>query len=128
MKNKIIYLLFIFCLAKVYYIADQNLKFSPALLVNSFKKNSGEKTSLGLAANDVIASKKIFLDKSITEFQLSNEIIEKRAEIYQRMVEFNYPIKNKKNSSIFVAHKSEDIRTNCKLLSSTPSLNIYECE
>ena len=128
MKNKIIYLLFIFCLAKVYYIADQNLKFSPALLVNSFKKNSGEKTSLGLAANDVIASKKIFLDKNITEFQLSNEIIEKRAEIYQRMVEFNYPIKNKKNSSIFVSHKSEGIRTNCKLLSSTPNLNIYECE
>ena len=62
MKNKIIYLLFIFCLAKIYYIADQNSKFSATLLLNSFKKNSGEKTSLGLAANDIIASKKILYD------------------------------------------------------------------
>lgn len=128
MKNKIIYLLFIFCLAKIYYIADQNSKFSATLLLNSFKKNSGEKTSLGLAANDIIASKKIFLSKNITEFKLSDEIIEKRAEIYQRMIEFNYPIKNKKNSPIFVAHKNENVRNNCKLLSSTPNLNFYECE
>ena len=128
MKNKIIYLLFIFCVAKIYYIADQNSKFSLTLLANSFKKNSGEKISLGLAANDVIASKKIFLSKNISEFKLSDEIMEKRAEIYQRMIEFNYPIKNKKNAPIFVAHKSENVQNSCKLLSSTSNLNIYECE
>ena len=128
MKNKIIYLLFILCLVKVYYIADRNLKFSPTLLVNSFKKNSGEKISLGLAGNDIISSKEFFLDHNIKEFQLSDAIFEKKSEIYQRMVEFNYPIKNNKNTPILVAHKSESKKIDCKLLFSTQNLNIYECK
>jgi|TARA_B100000929_G_C15498595_1_gene416742 hypothetical protein len=128
MKDKIIYLLFFLCLAKIYYIADRNLNFSYVLLLESFKKNSGEKTSLGPVANDIISSKKFFLKKNINEFQLSDEIVEKKAEIYQRMIEFNYPIKNKKNTPILVARKSEGSQANCKLLISTQNLNIYECE
>ena len=72
MKNKIIYLLFILCLAKVYYIADRNLKFSPALLANSFEESSGEKSSLGLIAKDLIPTKKFFLSNKIIEIKLSD--------------------------------------------------------
>ena len=127
MKNKIIYLLFILCLAKVYYIADRNLKFSPSLLINSFKENSGEKNSLGLMANELISTKKFFLRNNITEFQLSDEIIQQRMEIYQRIVEYNYPLKNKKSSPIFVAHKEDNAPNNCLILFSTQNINTYEC-
>ena len=125
MKNKIIYLLFILCLAKVYYIADRNLKFSPALLIDSF--NSGEKNSLGLIANDLIPTKNFFLNNKVTEFKLSDEIIQKRMEIYQRIIEYNYPIKIKKNSTVFIAHKKDSVPNECSKLFSTKNLNTYEC-
>ena len=41
MRKKIIYLLFVLCLIKLYHIADRSLKFSPNLLLSSFKKNAG---------------------------------------------------------------------------------------
>lgn len=128
MKNKIIYLLFILCLAKVYYIADRNLKFSPALLANSFEESSGEKSSLGLIAKDLIPTKKFFLSNKIIDFKLSDEIVHKRMEIYQRMIEYNYPIKYAKNSIIFVAHKKDSVPNNCLILFSTQNLNTYECK
>ena len=128
MKNKIIYTLFVLCLVKIYYIADKNLKFSPDLLKNTFKENAGEIISLNNAAQDVISTKKFFLEKNIYEFQLSDSIIEKNQLIYQRMVEFIYPIKVKKKSSIFISHNTENIRSNCKIIHNTKNLNIYDCK
>ena len=128
MKNKIIYTLFVLCLVKIYYIADKNLKFSPDLLKNTFKENAGEIISLNNAAQDVISTKKFFLEKNIYEFQLSDSIIEKNQLIYQRMVEFIYPIKLKKKSSIFISHNPENIRGNCKIIHNTKNLNIYDCK
>ena len=128
MKNKIIYTLFILCLVKIYYIADRNLKFSPTLLNNSFKESAGDIKSLGDAAPDVISAKKFFLNAGISNFQLSDFIIEKNQLIYQRMIEFAYPIKVKKSSSTFISHKSEKIKLNCKIIHNTQNLNIYECK
>ena len=128
MKNKIIYTLFILCLVKIYYIADRNLKFSPTLLNSSFKESAGDIKSLGDAAPDVISAKKFFLKAGISNFQLSDFIIEKNQLIYQRMIEFAYPIKVKKSSSTFISHKSEKIKLNCKIIHNTQNLNIYECK
>ena len=128
MKNKIIFLLFVLCLAKIYYIADRNLKFSSSLLAESFKENSGEKKSLGLISGELIATKKFFLDNKIKNFWLSDEIIEERMEIYQRIIEYSYPIKIKENSTIFVVHKKDYVPNNCLKLFSTQSLGTYECK
>ena len=54
LKKKIVFLLFVLCLIKLYDIAGRSLNFSPNLLINSFKEDGGEKSSLGIIGDDVI--------------------------------------------------------------------------
>ena len=70
MRKKIILLLFLLCLVKLYHIADRRMDFSFTLLINSFNKNAGEKSSLGFLADDYISIKNIFLDKKISKYKM----------------------------------------------------------
>ena len=129
MRKKIVFLLFVLCLIKLYDIAGRSLNFSPNLLINSFKEDGGEKSSLGITADDVIPMRNFFLSKNIMEFKLSEKTKKYLPEIYYlRIMEFNYPIKVVKNTPILVAHKKEIVETNCELLLFTKNFNIYECK
>tara|TARA_B100001123_G_C15211259_1_gene987361 strand:+ start:1090 stop:1473 length:384 start_codon:yes stop_codon:yes gene_type:complete len=127
MKKKFFYLLFIFCLVKLYHIAYISLQFSPNLLINSFNKNVGAEISLGRTGEDVIPLKKFFSNKNISEFNLSSEILKNSEIYYQRIIEFTYPIKMNQKSNILVTHKNEDKQENCNLLHKTKNFHIYEC-
>ena len=116
MKKKIIFLLFILCLIKLYHIADRSLNFSTKLLMNSFKPYAGEESSLLNSGTDVIPIRNFFLSNNISEFKLSEEIIKNHEMYYQRIIEFSYPIKIKKNATILVAHKIGDEHSNCNLI------------
>ena len=129
MRKKIVFLLFVLCLIKLYDIAGRSLNFSPNLLINSFKEDGGEKSSLGITADDVIPMRSFFLSKNIMEFKVSKKIKRNFPKIYHlRIMEFNYPIKEVKNTPILVAHKKEIVETNCELLLFTQNFNIYECK
>ena len=105
MRNIFFFLLFVLCLIKLYDIAGRSLNFSPNLLINSFKEDGGEKSSLGITADDVIPIRSFFLSNNIMEFKLS-EKTKKNYEIYYlRMMEFNYPIKEVKNTPILLLTK-----------------------
>ena len=114
MRKKIIFLLFFLCLAKLYHIADRRMDFSLDLLINSFKPYSGEKSSLGIIGVDIIPIRDFFQSQNILEFKLSEEIIKKHEIVYQRIIEFSYPIKMKQNATILVALKTEQKKRNCK--------------
>ena len=88
MRKKIVFLLFVLCLIKLYDIAGRGLNFSPNLLINSFKEDGGEKSSLGIIADDVIPMRSFFLSKNITEFKLSDKIKKNHEIYYLRMMEF----------------------------------------
>ena len=62
MRKKIFFLLFVLCLIKLYDIAGRSLNFSSNLLINSFKEDGGEKSSLGITADDVIPIRSFFLN------------------------------------------------------------------
>ena len=128
MRKKIVFLLFVLCLIKLYDIAGRSLNFSPNLLINSFKEDGGEKSSLGFTADDVIPIRSFFLSNNITEFKLSEKIKKNHAIYHLRMMEFNYPIKMTQKASILISHKAEDIQKNCELLNFTQTFNIYECK
>ena len=128
MRKKIVFLLFVLCLIKLYDIAGRSLSFSPNLLINSFKEDGGEKSSLGITADDVIPMRNFFLSKNIMEFKLSEKTKKNHEIYYLRMMEFYYPIRVVKNTPILVAHKIEDVQKNCVLLHLTQNFNIYECK
>jgi len=129
MRKKIIYLLFLLSLIKLYDIADRSLNFSPNLLVNSFEQNAGEKNSLGFFADDFIKIRNFFLSKNISKFKLSDEIIKNEDKLsYLNIIEFNYPIKMEQSSTTLLTYNNENAQTGCELLYNTNNYSIYECK
>jgi hypothetical protein len=128
MREKIIFLLFLLCLAKLYHIADRRMNFSLDLLINSFSLNAGERSSLEPFAGDVIKIKDYFLIKKVSEYKLSEDILKNCPRCSQRIIEFIYPVKFNQNSAFLIAYKNEEKQKNCKIVSFTESYNIYECK
>ena len=128
MKKKIVYLLFVLCLIKLYHIADRRANFSLNLLINSFSVNAGEKSSLGPIADDYISIKNIFLNKKISVFKISEYILEECPACSHRIVEFVYPIKFKQDTNILISSKNEVEKINCEIISGTKYFNIHECK
>ena len=128
MRKKIIFLLFLLCLVKLYHIADRRMGFSFSLLTNSFNKNAGEKSSLGPFADDYISIKNIFLDKKISEFKISKYLVENCPLCSYQIVEFTYPILFKQKANILIASNKESKKINCEIISNTKLFNIYECK
>jgi hypothetical protein len=128
MKKKIIYLLFILCLIKLYHIADRSLKFSPNILINSFKKRVAERSSLNFTAVDVLPIRNFFVSKNIQEFKFKDGIMKNPDMSYQSIIEFAYPVKMKQHATILVSHNMDDVQSNCRLLHSTKNFNIHDCK
>ena len=129
MRKKIIYLLFLLCLIKLYDIADRSLKFSPSLLINSFQENAGEKDSLNFLADDFISIRNFFVSKNILKFKLSNGIIKDEDQLsYSNIIEFSYPIRMKQTSPFLVSYIDEYVQAGCKLIYATKNYYIHECE
>jgi hypothetical protein len=128
MKKKIIYLLFILCLIKLYHIADRSLKFSPNILINSFGKSVAEKSSLNFTADDVLPIRNFFVSKNIQEFKFKDGIMKNPDMSYQSIIEFAYPVKMKQHATILVSHNMDDVQSNCRLLHSTKNFNIHDCK
>mgnify|MGYP001169272465 FL=1 len=128
MKKKIIYLLFVLCLIKLYHIADRSLKFSPNILINSFKKRVAERSSLNFTAVDVLPIRNFFVSKNIQEFKFKDGIMKNPDMSYQSIIEFAYPVKMKQNATILVSHNMDDVQSNCRLLHSTKNFNIHDCK
>ena len=128
MRKKIIFLLFFLCLAKLYHIADRRMNFSLNLLINSFSVNAGEKSSLGPIADDYISIKNIFLNKKISDFRISEYILEECPACSHRIVEFVYPIKFNQDANILISSNKEVKKINCEIISNTKYFNIHECK
>ena len=128
MKKKIIYLLFVLCLIKLYHIADRSLKFSPNILINSFGKSVAERSSLNFTADDVLPIRDFFVSKNILEFKFKDGIMKNPDMSYQSIIEFTYPIKMKRYATILVSHNKDDVRSNCSLLHSTRNFHIHDCK
>ena len=128
MKNKIIFILFLLCIVKLYHIADQRVDFSLNLLLNSFNKNAGEKNSLGPLSDDYILIKKTFYEKKILEYKISDYILKDCPGCSHKIVEFTYPILFNSNANILITSNKESVKENCKIMSNTKYFNIHECK
>ena len=128
MKKYFIYFFFILCLIKLYHIADISLNFSTNLLINSFKKNSGEEKSLNIAYDDIGSINKYLLNNNIKNFKLSEKIILDQSRFFYHLIEFNYPIIMKKKSNTLIAYKTDEVKNKCQLIHTTKIFNLYDCK
>ena len=118
-------ILFIFvCAFQLFYLLNNRSNFKIEVLKDPFSKNSGIVYALTPA---VIESKNIITKYNLPDFNLSNDL--KKIDIYfwQRSVEFNYPIRLKKNSKFIFYKINENIFDSCKLVEEGTFIKLARC-
>jgi len=113
----------IICFLQIIYIFHFRSGFQYEIIKNPFEKNSG----INFAVPDpVIETKNIIKKNKVESFNLSLSIKDNTA-LYQRIIEFNYPIRLKNNSDIFFFLKEETIPKECKIIDKGEFLLLTKC-
>ena len=89
-KNKILIFFFIFGLLQIYYLYSKRSNFNFEILRNPFKKDSHINLDL---EKPVIERKQIIQSFNLKKFNLSQKLKDKDSYFYQRLIEYNYPVR-----------------------------------
>ena len=117
-------ILFIFvCAFQLFYLLNNRSNFKIEVLKDPFSKNSGSIYALSSA---VIESKNILTKYNLPDFNLS-DLKKKDIYFYQRLVEFNYPIRLKKDSKFIFYKINENIFDSCELVEEGAFIKLARC-
>jgi len=120
-KLKIFFL--IICIIQLFYIFYFRSEFKYEIIKNPFNENSGIIYALSPA---VIESNNILKKYKVIDFNLS-EGIKKDTYLYQRSIEFNYPIRINETSQLIFFLNDEDIPNTCKVVEAGKYLKFTQC-
>ena len=123
LNKKINFFFIIICLIQLFYIFYSRSGFQQEVFKDPFKETSGIQYALPV---EVIEMNEILKDLKLLEFNLS-ETINNNTYLYQRSVEFNYPIRINKKLETYFFLKEEEFRENCNILESRKYLKLIQC-
>ena len=123
MNKKIIKYLILFTIfAQLFYISQERLNFNWINLTNSFKKNYKGDLSL---PKETVELAEIIEKESLNSYKLDNSFLNNQY-IYQRTVEYIYPVRINKNlNESFSLKNTKD--ENCKIIKSYTNINKLKC-
>ena len=102
----------ILCVIQLFYIFHFRSGFQYEIVKNPFNENAG--ISHALSA-EVIEVNSILKKQKVTDFNLS-EGLKKDTYLYQRTIEFNYPVRINESSKLIFFLNTEKIPTGCKIM------------
>ena len=114
---------FLLCLFQLFYLFHSRSNFQYEIIKNPFKENSGTVYSL---SSKVIELNSILKKQKGTNFNLSNGL-KKDNYLYQRSIEFNYPIRINEASRLILFNNNEGITKNCKVIETGKYLKLIRC-
>ena len=123
MQKNIKFFFIILCILQLFYIFYYRSGFKFEVFKDPFKESSGVIYAL---PQEAIELKKLLIKNEVKNFSLS-EKIKKDTFLYQRFIEFNYPIKFIENSKNKFFFKNENIPDNCKKIQEAEYLIITKC-
>ena len=121
--KKVRILFLIICILQLVYIFQFRSGFQYEVIKNPFKKDSG---IYYVVSPIIIESNNILEKQQAKDFNLS-KIFKKNAYLYQRIIEFNYPIRMNENSKMFFFLNKENVPDNCKILGTGKYLKFTQC-
>ena len=113
----------ILCIIQLFYIFHFRSGFKYEIIKNPFNKNAGIFYALYPA---VIESNDILKKHEATDFNLS-EGLKKDTYLYQRSIEFNYPIRINESSRLIFFLNDEDFPDTCKIIETGKYLKLTQC-
>ena len=113
----------ILCVIQLFYIFHFRSGFKYEIIKNPFNENAG--ISYALSA-EVIEANIILKKQKIVDFNLS-ESFKKDTYLYQRTIEFNYPIRINESSKLILFLNTENIPNTCKRIETGKYLSLTQC-
>ena len=113
----------ILCIIQLFYIFHFRSGFKYEIIKNPFNESSG--ISYALSA-EVIEANSILKKQKAINFNLS-ESLKKDTYLYQRTIEFNYPIRINESSKLVFFLNTEDIPNTCKVIEAGKYLMLTQC-
>jgi len=113
----------ILCVIQLFYIFHFRSGFKYEIIKNPFNESSG--ISYALSA-EVIEANSILKKQKAINFNLS-ESLKKNTYLYQRTIEFNYPIRINESSKLVFFLNTEDIPNTCKVIETGKYLKLTQC-
>ena len=113
----------IICIIQLFYIFYFRSGFKYEIIKNPFNESSG--ISYALSA-EVIEANSILKKQKAINFNLS-ESLKKDTYLYQRTIEFNYPIRIKESSKLVFFLNTEDTPNACKIIETGKYLKLIQC-
>ena len=121
--KKFKFFFFIICIIQLFYLFYFRSGFQYEIIKNPFSKNSGIFYAL---PQEAIESNNILKKHKATDFNLSKGL-KKDIYLYQRSIEFNYPIRINENSRLIFFHVDEDIPNACTVIETGKYLKFTQC-
>ena len=113
----------ILCVIQLFYIFHFRSGFKYEIIKNPFNENAG--ISYALSA-EVIEANIILKKQKVIDFNLSEDL-KKDTYLYQRIIEFNYPIRINESSKLIFFLNAEDIPNACKIIEIGKYLTLTQC-
>ena len=113
----------ILCVIQLFYIFHFRSGFKYEIIKNPFNENAGISYAL---SSEVIEANSILKKQKVTDFNLS-EGLKKDTYLYQRIIEFNYPIRINESSKLVFFLNAEDIPNACKIIEIGKYLTLTQC-
>jgi len=113
----------ILCVIQLFYIFHFRSGFKYEIIKNPFNENAGISYAL---SSEVIEANSILKKQKVTDFNLS-EGLKKDTYLYQRIIEFNYPIRINESSKLIFFLYAEDIPNACKIIEIGKYLTLTQC-
>ena len=113
----------ILCIIQLFYIFHFRSGFKYEIIKNPFNESSGISYALHPS---VIESNDILKKHEAIDFNLS-EGLKKDTYLYQRIIEFNYPIRINESSKLIFFLNTEDIPNTCKVIETGKYLKLTQC-
>ena len=121
--KKLKFFFLIICIIQLFYIFHFRSGFKYEIVKNPFNENSGIYYALSPA---IIESNDILKKHKVTNFNLSKGF-RKETYLYQRSIEFNYPIRINEGSRLIFFLNDEDIPNICKVIENGKYLKLAQC-
>jgi len=122
--KRIKFFFLIICVLQLFYIFHFRSGFEYEVLKNPFSRDSGVNYAL---PPEVIEVRDIMIKHKMIDFNLSVNL-KKNTYLYQRIIEFNYPLRINENSEFIFLLKDEDIPNSCKLIEHGIYSKIVRCK